>query len=109
MRLATSAAVIGLTMCAISPAAGERSPSGTHTVTIEGMRFHPERLTVARGDAVVWINKDLVPHTATSESGQFDSKGIQTDKSWKFIAGQEGEFAYICTFHPAMKAVLLVQ
>ena len=74
MRIATFAAVVGLIVCAIGLAAGERPESKTHTVTIEGMRFQPERLTVARGDTVVWVNKDLVPHTATSEAGGFDSQ-----------------------------------
>ena len=31
--------------------------------------FSARTLTVARGDTVVWVNKDLVPHTATSEAG----------------------------------------
>jgi plastocyanin len=53
-------------------AAGEQPERKTHTVTIEAMRFRPEHLTVASGDTIVWINKDLVPHTATSEPGRFD-------------------------------------
>ena len=30
------------------------------------MAFHPEVLEVQRGDTVVWINRDIVPHTATA-------------------------------------------
>ena len=81
----------------------------THTITIEGMRFQPEVLTVSRGDTIVWVNKDLVPHTATSKAGGFDSKDIQADKSWRHTIQTTGEFAYICTFHPTMKAVLRVE
>ena len=73
------------------------------------MRFQRERLTVARGDTIVWVNKDLVPHPATSEAGRFDSQTIQTEKSWKFTARQKGEFPYVCTFHPTMKAMLNVK
>ncbi len=47
-----------------------------HTVLIEGMRYQPEGLTVVAGDTVVWINRDMVPHTATSASGRFDSNEI---------------------------------
>ena len=65
-------------------AAEAPSKPQTHTVTIEGMRFQPEVLTVAPGDTIVWVNKDLVPHTATSETGRFDSKDIQADKSWRY-------------------------
>jgi plastocyanin len=66
-------------------------------------------VTVERGDTIVWVNKDVVPHTATSKAGNFDSKLIQTDKSWKYTVRQKGDFAYICTFHPTMKAMLQVE
>jgi plastocyanin len=109
VRIATFAAAVGVVLCVISPAAGERAKPNTHTVTIEGMRFQPESLTVAPGDSVVWVNKDLVPHTATSEAGGFDSQIIQADKSWNFTARKKGDFAYICTLHPTMKALLHVK
>jgi plastocyanin len=73
------------------------------------MRFQPQTLTVSSGDTIVWVNKDLVPHTATSKAGGFDSKTIQADESWTYTAGTKGEFAYICAFHPAMKATLRVE
>ena len=78
-------------------------------MTIESMRFQPEVLTVAPGDTIVWVNKDLVPHTATSEAGRFDSKDIQADRSWRYTVRKTGDFAYICTFHPTMKAMLRVK
>jgi plastocyanin len=109
MRVVTSAVAVGLTVCAIGLAAGERAKPKTHTVTIEGMRFQPESLRAARGDTVVWVNNDLVPHTATSETGSLDSQIIQAEKSWKFTASKKGEFAYICTFHPTMKATLQIK
>jgi len=102
-------AVAGLIVCTLGLAAAERPESRTHTVTIEGMRFQPERLTVAPGDTVIWVNKDLVPHTATSDDGAFDSKTIPAEKSWTFTPRKKGEFAYVCTFHPTMTAVLRVR
>ena len=96
-------------MCTTAVASGDRPKPKTHTVTIEGMRFLPEVLTVAPGDTVVWVNKDLVPHTATSTAGGFDSKDIQADKSWRYTIKTTGDFAYICTFHPTMKAMLRVK
>src|SRR2546423_277336 len=33
------------------------------------MEFHPAVLTVAAGDTVVWVNRDIVPHTATATGG----------------------------------------
>jgi plastocyanin len=80
-----------------------------HTVIIEGMNYVPGTLTVARGDTVVWINKDLFPHTVTAVNGRFDSQEIKAEKSWKFVAGNAGEFGYLCTFHPTMKGILVVK
>ena len=82
--------------------------AATHTVTIEGMKFVPETLTVKRGDRIVWNNKDVVPHTATA-AGAFDSRSIGSGRSWSFVAGRPGRHAYVCTFHPGMKATLVVQ
>ena len=105
----TLVAALTVVLSSLGVAAGDRPTSQTHTVTIEGMRFQPEVLTVAPGDTVVWVNKDLVPHTATSQAGGFDSKDIQADKSWRHTIQTTGEFAYICTFHPTMKAMLRVK
>ena len=109
MRMRTLGAALIVVLSSLGIAAGDRPMSQTHTVTIEGMRFQPEVLTVAPGDIVVWVNKDLVPHTATSKAGGFDSKDIQADKSWRYTIQTTGEFAYICTFHPTMKAMLRVK
>jgi plastocyanin len=84
-------------------AAGE-----THSVTVDGMRFQPETLAVRRGDTVVWQNKDIVPHTVTA-TGRFDSGPIAAGASWSWTAGQAGRSEYVCTFHPGMKAAVVVQ
>ena len=80
----------------------------THTVTIDASRFEPEISTVSAGDTVGWINKDIIPHTASSQAGGFDSRTIAPGKSWKYIAMRAGELPYVCTFHPTMKATLRV-
>ncbi|MEJ8839145.1 cupredoxin domain-containing protein [Ramlibacter sp. AN1133] len=80
----------------------------THTVTIEGMKFVPGTVTVKRGDKVVWQNKDMVPHTATAK-GRFDSGNIAAGKSFSRAMTKAGRYDYVCTFHPGMKAVVVVQ
>jgi len=103
--------VVGVTVIvsALGLAACERPKPQTHTVTIGNFRFQPETVTVARGDTIVWINKDLVPHTATSKSGGFDSEVIQPEKSWRVTVRKQGDFAYVCTLHPTMTAMLRVK
>lgn len=81
----------------------------THTVVIEGTQFTPGDLTVKRGDAVVWINKDPFPHTATASAAGFDSKNIAPGKSWKYRPRKAGVFPYSCTLHTTMKGTLHVE
>jgi plastocyanin len=109
MRAAVLAVAATVIVCVIGLTADERPKPKTHTVTMENMRFQPETLTVARGDTIVWINKDLVPHTARSKAGGFDSEVIQAEQSWRFTVQKKGDFAYVCTFHPTMTAMLRVK
>ena len=78
-------------------------------VAIEGMKFVPERLEVAAGDVVTWVNKDLVPHTVTAPGARIESGAIAPGASWRWVAKRTGEIEYVCRFHPTMKAVLVVK
>ena len=80
----------------------------TRTITIEGMQFSPAMVTVKRGDEVIWVNKDLVPHTATAAK-TFDSGTLAPNTSWRMTVTNAGRYEYVCTLHPTMKAVLLVE
>lgn len=109
VRIVHAATILAVVLCFGTVGVSNRAGPQTYTVTIEGMRFHPEALTVSPGDSIVWVNRDLVPHTATSKAGRFDSQTIKADESWTYTAATKGDFTYICTFHPAMKARLRVQ
>jgi plastocyanin len=109
MRAAILAVAAAVIVCVIGVIADERPKPKTYTVTMENMRFQPETLTVARGDTVVWFNKGLVPHTATSKAGGFDSQGVEAEKSWRFTVRKKGDVASVCTFHPTMTAMLRVK
>lgn len=97
-----------LALLLLAGAAPLAAQAATHTVTIEGMKFAPATLTVKRGDRIVWRNKDVVPHTATA-SKAFDSGSIAAGRSWSHAAPKPGRYDYVCTFHPGMKATLVVQ
>lgn len=109
MRIITFVVALCLIGFTLGLAAGDPPRPKTHTVTMEGMKFQPEVLTVAPGDIVIWVNKDLVSHTATSKPGSFDSKLIAPDESWRLTVRKKGVFKYICTYHPLMKGTLRVK
>jgi plastocyanin len=77
----------------------------THTVTIvDATRYQPARLVVHVGDTVVWVNKDVIPHTATAKGGSFDSKALAAGASWRLTVKAKGATDYACLFHPTMTA-----
>lgn len=82
--------------------------AATVTVKIEGMQFVPATITAHPGDRIVWRNADLVPHTATAR-GRFDSGAIAPGHTWAHEVPAPGRYDYVCTFHPGMKATLVVQ
>lgn len=101
--------VLAATLLAVSlTGTAVAGPGASHTVTIEGMQFHPPQLTVHRGDRIVWVNKDLFPHTVTSARA-FDSGSIAANASWSYLANQSGAYAYSCSFHPTMQGRITVQ
>jgi len=109
-RATWSALLLGAWLTGVASSAPQVSqPPATHTITIENMRFTPEALSVRRGDRVVWINKDLFPHTATAKAKEFDSGSIAAEGSWTYVADKPGEHAYVCTFHPTMAGMISVR
>ena len=80
-RRAGAAALCAGLLLAGAPARAADGSAAEHVVTIEGMRFVPATLAVRRGDRVTWVNKDLVPHTATAQSKAFDSGAIAAGAS----------------------------
>ena len=59
-----------LVLC--SPGRGAADPQQqakrtAHTVIIENMQYNPAQASgVHRGERIVWVNKDLFPHTVTA-------------------------------------------
>lgn len=108
-RRAGAAALCAGLLLAGAPARAADGSAAEHVVTMEGMRFVPATLAVRRGDRVTWVNKDLVPHTATAQSKAFDSEAIAAGASWTYTVDETGSIAYVCLFHPTMQATLVAQ
>ncbi|WP_282605755.1 cupredoxin family copper-binding protein [Pelagibius sp. Alg239-R121] len=83
--------------------------AATHVVEIKDFIFSPKQLSVTPGDRITWINRDIVPHTATASDKSWDSGTLKTDEEWQTTveAGMYGD--YFCRFHPNMKAKLEIR
>jgi plastocyanin len=79
-----------------------------YTVEIKQMKFQPAELVVQKGDTVVWINHDIVPHDVTEESKKaWTSSLMPVGTSWRLIVNESA--GYYCSIHVVMKGKLVVQ
>ena len=101
------AAVRALALAAALAASSDLMAAGkTHRVTIEGMKFVPERVEAAAGDSIIWTNRDLVPHTVTNAAKSVESGTIAPGGKWTYVVRRQGDIDYVCRFHPGMRGTL---
>lgn len=80
----------------------------THEVVITKFKFVPARLSAKPGDVIVWTNNDVAPHTATALDKAWDTGTIKSGQSKSVSVSQAMAGAYLCRFHPQMKADLAI-
>ncbi len=78
------------------------------SIQIASFAFSPTTITVKRGTNVVWTNNDSAPHTVTGDNDGPASGTLQTGGVYSFIFNNLGTFNYHCSFHPSMKATVIV-
>ncbi len=84
------------------------------TVVIKDRKFSPRRVTVARGGSIYWVNKDAKEnHTATKKRGPGQAPaspniGLGGGTYTDFFRAR-GRIEYICTNHPRMRGVIVVE
>lgn len=72
--------------------------------------FDPPTVTVEVGDRVTWRNAAGDPdHTATSDTGTWDSGDIKPGGSRTVTFATAGRFPYHCRYHPIMRGTVVVQ
>ena len=87
---------------ASADAAGQR----THVVEIHKFKFAPKALAVRPGDVIVWINKDIVPHSATADDGSWDTGLIDAGARVRTTVPSDFFKSYHCKYHRSMTALL---
>ena len=111
------------------PAEGEEQPPQAGVTTIAILQgsstqgapdYDPDPAEIPLGNKIVWDNQDSVPHTATSGTGPEDPESAALFNTELVMGGEEspeitlegvGEgdtIDYYCTFHPYMKAQLMM-
>lgn len=100
LRLAAASATL--------PILAVKAHAASHTVRITNFTFEPANLTIAAGDSVTFVNEDSAPHTATADSGAFDTGNLGRGQSATLTFNGGGSFAYFCQIHPRMRGTLTV-
>jgi plastocyanin len=91
-------------VAAAAPPAGDRA-----VVRMHNLRYEPDTLRVRAGTTVEWHNQDPLPHTATASDGRWDSGDIAPGAAWRRRFDDVGTHEVICTPHPFMRAVVIVE
>jgi len=76
---------------------------------IKTMTFGLQRIEIPAGTTVTWTNNDPLVHTVSADDKSWDSGAIEPGKSWSHTFTQPGAYAFHCTPHPFMKALIVVR
>ena len=85
--------------------AGLAAGSTTRVKAVDGNRFRPATVTIARGDRVKWVNKDNVTHTTTGDSW---NERLSPGDVFKKRFRRAGTYDYRCTIHVGMTGRIVV-
>ena len=91
-----------------APAVPAGTPVATDAVKIMNFAFAPAMITVTAGSTVHWTNMDTDAHTVTSDTGAFTSAALTTGATYAHTFTKPGTYAYHCSIHPFMVAVVVV-
>ena len=106
--------VIAVTVCTalLLPLLVQAKPSRASKaveITIKGMRFTPDNVTIKAGQSVTWTNTDQRDHTVAADDGSFNSGNLGPGDSFTFKFAKGGKFKYACSLHPRMKGEIVVK
>lgn len=93
-------------------AGSSSSAAGGASVAIDiaNFKYAPVSVTVKAGAKVSWVNHDAAAHTAKATgSGGFDTGTLNKGDKKTLTLSKPGTYAYICEFHPFMKATVTVR
>jgi len=71
--------------------------------------FGPDNISVPVGTSVTWTNQGDVQHTASSDSGLFDSGLLSNGDSFSYTFSSPGTYNYFCTPHSWMLGQVTVK
>jgi plastocyanin len=79
-----------------------------YTVVIDKLKFGQAPPGLRKGDSIVWVNRDILRHSATATDHSFDVD-LLPGRTGKTLLKKSGAIAFVCRYHPGMRGVLQVK
>ena len=105
-RRETLACAAGLAFLPLLAGPAAAAEERVHTVVMQNMRFGPVPPNIRAGDTILWINRDIVPHTATARDRSFEVD-LAPGRSARMVVQRAGSFPFYCRYHPVMRGTLV--
>ena len=107
MRAQRPLALIASTAASLILSTPAAAAPQTHVVVIDKMKFGSVTANIRRGDTILWVNRDMVRHTATAANKSFDVD-LPPKTQRRMTVRASGAIPFTCRFHPGMRGVLKV-
>lgn len=109
VRLLRRGGAVAVALAFVAACAGVEDPPRRHEVEIRDFAYGSPAAPVRAGDTIVWINRDLVPHTATAADRTWDTGSVGAGENRSVVVASKGTHDVLCVFHPGMKGALEVR
>jgi plastocyanin len=93
-------------LAALLPAAPAAAAPRTYTVVMDKMKFGPVQ-QVKVGDSIIWVNGDILKHSATAKDGSFNVD-LPPGAKARMVVRKAGAIPFYCRYHPGMRGTLSV-
>lgn len=70
------------------------------TITIKNLKFDPEKVTIAPGTTVIWVNNDTSPHKVVAYDRLFYGPRMSPGDKYAFTFTKEGTHRYFDAVFP---------
>jgi plastocyanin len=108
MRLRRCALIVASAGAALPAGSAAIAAPHTYIIVIDKLKFGPVPAQVQRGDAIIWVNRDFLRHSATAADHSFDVD-LQPGARGKIVLKKSGSIPFVCRYHPGMRGVLQVK
>jgi plastocyanin len=91
----------------IFPGTAASAAAKTYALVIDQMKFGPIPSGLRKGDVLIWINRDMLRHSATAVNGVFDID-LPAGARKRMVLTRTGSFPFTCRYHPGMRGTLSI-